>query len=123
MVRFSQTLQNCLKVSIGNDVYNFTMYDRIHITETTKINYPNSGGDLLKQWTKNCNDKNKNGKTQNFLKLTKSSSPTGYSGATSLPPIGHSFLNIETSQINPGREIVFVSFDRTVIVETSNITF
>ena len=29
IVRFSQTLQNHLKVSVGNDTYNLTKYDRI----------------------------------------------------------------------------------------------
>ena len=39
-----------------------------------------------------CNDKNKNGKIQNFIKSTKTNSPTGFSGAESLPPIGNSFM-------------------------------
>ena len=30
-----------------------------------------------------CNDKNNNGKIQNFIKSMKTNSPTGYSGATS----------------------------------------
>ena len=37
--------------------------------------------------------------------------PTGHSGAASLPPIGDSFMYIETSQNLPGRGNVFVSFE------------
>ena len=32
IVRFNQTLQNFLKVSVGNDVCNLTKYDKIQIT-------------------------------------------------------------------------------------------
>ena len=42
VLRFNQTLQNYLKVSVGNDVYNLTKYDRIQITDRTVIKYPNS---------------------------------------------------------------------------------
>ena len=35
IVRFNQTLQNYLKVSVGNDTYNLTTYDKIQITDTT----------------------------------------------------------------------------------------
>ena len=58
---------------------------------------PNSGGYLLQQWKINCNDKNNKGKIQNFIRSTKSNSPTGDSGATSLPPIGTAFMYIETT--------------------------
>ena len=37
IVRFSQTLQNYLKVSVGSDTYNFTKYDKIQITDTTMV--------------------------------------------------------------------------------------
>ena len=46
-VRFNQTLQNYLKVSVGNDFYKLTKYDKILLTDTTIIKYPNSGGYLL----------------------------------------------------------------------------
>ena len=46
--RFIQILQNCLKVSVGNDTNNPTKYDNIQITNTTGIKYPNTGGNLLK---------------------------------------------------------------------------
>ena len=95
--RFSQTLENYSKVSVGNDTYNLTKYDGIQITDTTIIIYPNTGGYLLQNWVIKCNDKNKNGKIQNFEKSTKNNSTTGDSGATNLPPIGSSFMYIETS--------------------------
>ena len=45
------------------------------------IYFTNTGGYLLQQWNIKCNDKNINGKKQNFIKSTKPISPTGYSGA------------------------------------------
>ena len=122
LLRFNQTLQNYLKVSVGNDTYNLSKYDRIQITDTTIIKYPNTGGYLLQNWVIQCNDKSNNGKIQNFIKSTKTNSPTGYSGATTLPPIGDSFMYIETSSNNHGHERVFVSFERTDIIQISNIT-
>ena len=69
-----------------------------------------------------CIDKNNAGKIQNFIRSTKSNSPTGDSGATILPPIGDSFMYIETSSNNHG-DSVFVSWERTDIIQISNITF
>ena len=123
IVRFNQTLQSYLKVSVGNDIYNLTKYDKILLTDTTIIKYPNSGGYLLPYWRFFCNDKNNNGKKQNFLRSTKTSSPTGDSGASGLPPIGDSFMYIETTSNNHGNEKVFVSWERTDIIQISNITF
>ena len=120
ILRFNQTLQNYLKVSVGNDTYNLTKYDKIPKTDTTIINYPNTGGYLLQNWVIKCNDNN-NGKIQNFIKTTKTNSPTGYSGATSLPPIENSFMYIETSSNNHGNN-VFVNFERTDKIQFSNIT-
>ena len=122
IVIFNQTLQNYLKVSVGNDIYNLLKYNKVLLTDITIIKYPNSGGYLLQNWNIKCNDKNYNGKIQNFLKSTKSSSPTGNSGATSLPPIGNSFMYIETTSNNHGNN-VFVSWERTDIIQISNITF
>ena len=123
VLRFNQTLSNYLKVSVGNDTYNLTKYDKTQITDTTIIKYPNTGGYLLQNWVIKCNDKNNNGKIQNFIKSTTKNSPTGHSGAMSLPPIGDSFMYIETSSNNHGHERVFVSFERTDIIQISNITF
>ena len=60
IVRFNQTLQNYLKVSDGNDTYNLTKYDKIQITDTTIIKYPNTGGYLLQHWVIKCIVKNNN---------------------------------------------------------------
>ena len=79
-----------------------------------KIEYPNTGGDLLQNWVIKYNDEINNGKIQNFSKSTKTNSATGSSVATSLPPIGNSFMYIETSSNKHGNN-VFVSFERTDI--------
>ena len=111
-----------MKVSVGNDEYSLTKNDEIQITDTTIFKYPNTGGCLLQTWVINCNDKISNGKIQNFIKSTKTNSPTGSSGATSLPPVGDSFLYIETSSNNHGNN-VFVSFEPTDIIEIIDVTF
>ena len=66
IVRFNQTLSNYLKVIVGNDRYNLTKYNKIQLTDTTIIIYPNTGGYLLPGWKIFCNDKNNNGKIQDF---------------------------------------------------------
>ena len=65
---------------------------------------------------------NGNGKLNNLLKSAKTSSPTDYSGATSLPPIGTNFMYIETSSGCHGGN-GFVSFERTDIIQITNINF
>ena len=110
-----------LKVSVGNDTFNLTKYDKIQITGITFLKYPNTGGYLLQNYVIKC-EHEKNGKIQNFKKSTKTKSPTGYSGAKSLPSIGNSLLYIETSS-NIHGNIVFGSFERRDIVKISNITF
>ena len=122
ILRFNQTLQNYLVVSVGNDTYNLTKYDKIQNTDTTIIKYLNTGGYLLQNWVIKCNGRNINGRIQNFINSTKTTSPTSYSGATSLPPIGNSFMYIETSSNIHGKN-VFVSLERTDIIQISNITF
>ena len=82
----------------------------------------NTGGYLLPYWKIICNDKNNNGKLTNFIKTTKSNSPTGDLGATSLPPIATAFMYIETSSGNHGNN-VFCSFERTDIIQITNLTF
>ena len=77
---------------------------------------------MLQNWVINCNDENNNGKIQNFIKSTKTNSPTGDSGATRLPPIGNSFMYIETSSGNNGNN-VFCSFERTDIIQITLITY
>ena len=122
IVRFNQTLQNYLKVSIGSDIYHLTKYNKIQLTNETILKYPNSGSYLLPLWRIVCNDRNKNGKQNNCVKSSKSSSLTADSGATTLLPIGNSFMYIETSGNNSGAN-VFVTLQRTDIIQITNITF
>ena len=49
IVRFNQTLQNYLKVYVGNDTYNVTKYDKIQTIDTTEIIFPNQGNYLLQK--------------------------------------------------------------------------
>ena len=122
LVRFNQTLQNYLKVSVGYDTYNLTKYNKISITDITEIKFPKIGDSLLQKWNIKCNNKNNQSWINDFIKSTKTNSSTDYSGATSLPPIGNSFMYIETSSNNHG-DNVFVSWERTDIIQISNITF
>ena len=46
IVRFSQTLQNYLKVTVGNDTYNLTKYKKIQLTDITTMKSENMGGYL-----------------------------------------------------------------------------
>ena len=68
IVRFNQTLQNYLKISVGNDTYNLTKYDKIQVTDITFLKAGKTGGYLLLYWKIICNDKNNNGKIQIFIK-------------------------------------------------------
>ena len=120
--RSNHTLQNYPKVSVGNDSYNLTNYNKILLTDTTVMKAGNTGGYLLPYWKIICNDKNNNEKIQNFLKSTKTKSPTYDSGATSLPPIGSSFMYIETSSNNHVNN-VFATFQRTDIIQITKIAF
>ena len=122
LVTFNQTLQNYLNVSIGNDTYNPTKYNKISITDITITKVPNSGNALLQKWKLFCYDKNNQSRISDFIKSTKTNSPTGFLGATSLSPIGDAFMYIETSSNNHGSN-VFVSWERTDIIQISNITF
>ena len=122
IVRFNQTLQNYLKVSVGNDSYNLTKYDRIQLTDITVMKTGNTGQYLLQNWKITCNDRNNNGKISNVVKSTKTNSPTGSSGATSVPPIGNGFMYIETSSNNNG-DNVFCSFGRIDNIQITIITF
>ena len=77
---------------------------------------------MLQKWNIYCNNKINQSRINDFIKSTKTNSPTGESGATVLPPIGNAFMYIETSSNNHGAS-VFVSFERTDIIQITNITF
>ena len=57
-LRFIQMHGKYLKVSIGNDVYNLTKYDKIQLTSTTIIFHPNTGVYLLQSFITKGSDKN-----------------------------------------------------------------
>ena len=101
---------------------NLSKHDKIHIIDITEIKSPNTGANLLQKWNIQCNDRNNNGNIYNFVRSTRTKRPTGDSGATTPPPIGNSFMYIETSSANHGNG-VFVSFERTDIIQISKITF
>ena len=122
IVRFNQTLQNYLKVSVGDTIYNLTKYNKIQIIDITEIRYPNSGTDLLQKWTIKCNNKNSLSIPSEFIKSTKTTSSTDNSGADSLPPIGNAFMYIETSSNNHGN-YTHVTWERTDIIQITNISF
>ena len=117
VLNFNQSEDNYLNVSVGNNSYNLSNCNKIQLTDTTVIKSGNSGSTVLPHWKTICNVKNNNGKISNFIKTTKTNSPTGDSGATSLPPIGNSFMYIETSSNNSGSDGNFVSFERTDIIQ------
>ena len=67
-------------------------------------------------------DVNGNGKIQNFIRSTKTNSPTSDSGTTALTPIGNSFF---TSRHHQSIMVImfFCSFERTHIIQITNIAF
>ena len=62
LVRFNQTLQNYLKVSVGNDSYKLTKYDKIQITDTTIIQLLITEVTYYKAGLLNVRIKKRNGK-------------------------------------------------------------
>ena len=75
ILRLNQTLQNHLKVSFDNTVYNLTKYERKQIIDTKIIENPSSGGYSLLLWITECNDEDINGKIQKSTKSTKTNKP------------------------------------------------
>ena len=77
VLKVFQTLDNYLRVSVGNDTYNLTKNDKIRTTDITIIKNPNKGRYLLQNWVIKCNDKNINGKIQHFIKVNKNKLTNG----------------------------------------------
>ena len=111
-----------MKISFGNDTYHLTKYDRIQIIDTTEIKFSNKGSNLLQKWNTKCNNMNNDSKVGKFIKSTKTISPTGHSGATSLPPIGSAFMYIETRSSKHGNDKSFVFIERTDLIQIINFT-
>ena len=122
IVRYNSSFDIYLQVRVGNTAYKLQIYTKTQIIDTIVIKHSNTGGYLLQKWKIECNDKNNSGKIQNFIQSSISNSPTGDSGAESIPPIGDSFMYVETSGNNNG-EGVFCSWERTDLIHISNITF
>ena len=122
IVRFNQTLQNYLKVSVGDTIYNLTKYDKIAVIDITEMRAPSTGASLLQKW--NITSRNTFGDTKvaQFIKSTRTSSPTEHSGASSLAPVGDAFTYIESSGSNHG-DNTYVICERTDIIQITNITF
>ena len=70
ILRFNQTLENYLKVSVGKVTYNLTKHDKLQFTDTTFIRNSNTGGYVSPLWKNICNDKNGGGEISNFVKAT-----------------------------------------------------
>ena len=122
-MRFNQTLENYLKVSVGDDTYNLAKYNKINITDITEMRNPNSGQSLLQKWILKCVNKIFNAKLNPFLKSTRSTPPTAEKGARSIPPIGWAFMYVETSSNNHGANHVIVSWERTDTIHISHTKF
>ena len=122
VIRFNQTLQTLhLKVSVGNDTYNLTKNNKISITDITEIKFPNTGINLLQKGNNFCNNKINQSRINDFIKSTRSNSPTGVSGATSLSPVGNAFMYIKASDNNSG-DNVFISWERTDFTQITKKT-
>ena len=70
-----------LQVRVDNISYNLQMYNKSPIIDTTKMIFPNTGNEILQNWKIICNKKYNEGKPSDFIKSTKTNSPTGNSGA------------------------------------------
>ena len=57
-----------------------------------------------------------------FKNSSRTSCPTPNSGATSLPPIGDSFMFLGKLRKNFGHN-VYISFEKAANIQTSNIVF
>ena len=65
-----------LQIRQGNTAYNLQIYNKTQLIDTTEIIYPNTGHDLLYKWAIICNNIHGEGKPQDFLKSTKTKSPS-----------------------------------------------
>ena len=117
------TLQKHLKVSVVNDSYNLTKYEKISFTDLTEILFRETGIGLLQKWNIYCKNKINPARITDYKQSTKTTSPTVSCGATALPPIGDAFMYKETSGNNSGNDNIFVSWERTNIFQITNMSF
>ena len=97
--------------------------DKIQIIDLTDNNLKKIGSNLLQKWKIGKNNENYGSEVGSFSKSTKTICPTGNSGGTSLPPIGDSYMSIETSSNKLGSDNVFCSSERRDIIQITQITF
>ena len=74
------------------------------MTDLRALIFPKIGKNLPQKWTIKCNNETNDGRVVNFIKRTKTSSPTGNSGATTLPPMGNFFRIQKQVKINQAVE-------------------
>ena len=72
---FNRTLENYLKVSVGNAISSLTKISEIQITEPTIIKTGNTALSVLPCWRSVCYDKKNNGKVSNFIETKKNKQP------------------------------------------------
>ena len=60
-----------LKVNFKITIYNLQIYNKIVLSDTTIIKFPNNGDSLLPNWRLSCNDRNNNGNINSFFRSTK----------------------------------------------------
>ena len=121
VVRFKTTLQRSLNVSAGDSFCDLRKYKSRQLIDATLKKYPSTGGCLLQQGNIKYFHKNFNGKIHNFKKSTQTYKAIAHSGATSLPPFGAPFMNIEISQKNSSRKIFLVSFEKKYVIQLNII--
>ena len=97
-------------------------HNRLQITAITEFDNLNSGRYLLQNWIVKCSGRIGSETIETFIHSTKTNSPTPNTGITNLPPIGNSFLFIETIANNFGQN-VYCSFEQTDIIHISIIKF
>ena len=88
----------------------------------TEIKFLYTGSNLLQKWNIKSSNKYGDSRVGDFLKVTKSNSPTPNTGSVILSPIGNSFMYTEKSGNNHGNK-VFLSFVRTDNIHITKITF
>ena len=114
LARFNQMLEKILVVSVGDIAYNLTKYNGEQIIDTIFITPEISGWYLLQQVNIKCNDKNNAGKITIFIRATKTSIPTGNTGASLMPPIADSFMYMETREIILNQTFALVLIEQII---------
>ena len=107
-------LEKFLVVSVGDIAYNLTKYNGEQIIDTIFITPEISGWYLLQQVNIKCNDKNNAGKITIFRRATKTSIPTGNTGASLMPPIADSFMYMETREIILNQTFALVLIEQII---------